>query len=134
MGYSLPAAMGVKVAKPEARVIAVTGDGGFQMSSAELSTMKENGINVAVCVFNNRSLGLIRQMQESVYGRTHGVDYSEPPDYLKLAEAHGVRGVLADSPLEVQEALKSVDEPTVIEIPIPREEGVDMSHPRIVEG
>jgi acetolactate synthase-1/2/3 large subunit len=133
MGYSLPAAMGAKLALPEKRVIAIMGDGGFQMSSPELSTLRENGINIAVCVFNNRALGLIRQMQEMVYGRVHGVDYLNPPDYVKLAEAHGVSGILADSPAEVAEALRVHDEPLVVEIPIPQDEGVDMSRSRIAE-
>lgn len=133
MGFSLPAAIGAKVAVPEAKVVAVMGDGGFQMSSPELSTLKENGMNIAVCVFNNRGLGLIRQMQGVVYGRTHCVDYSEPPDYVRLAEAHGIRGVLATSPADAAEAIRSNDEPLVVEIPIPLEEGVEMSRPRATE-
>jgi len=133
MGYSLPAAIGAKVASPKSKVIVVTGDGGFQMTAPELSTMKENGINIAVCVFNNRSLGMIRQLQERAYGRSHGVDYSRPPDYVKLAEAHGVKGVRADSPSDVIDALRVVDEPVVVEMPIPREEGVEMLRPRILD-
>ncbi|MBM5804842.1 MAG: thiamine pyrophosphate-binding protein [Candidatus Verstraetearchaeota archaeon] len=133
MGYSLPAAIGAKAASPRSKVIVVTGDGGFQMTAPELSTMKENGINVAVCVFNNRSLGLIRQLQERTYGRSHGVDYSAPPDYVKLAEAYGVMGIKADSPSDVVDALRVVDEPIVVEIPIPRKEGVEMSRPRTLD-
>jgi acetolactate synthase-1/2/3 large subunit len=133
MGYSLPAAIGAKVSSPRSKVIVVTGDGGFQMTAPELSTMKENGINIAVCVFNNRSLCMIRQLQERAYGRSYGVDYSRPPDYVKLAEAHGVKGVRADSPSDVINALRVVDEPMVVEMPIPRGEGVDMSRPRILD-
>lgn len=133
MGYSLPAAIGAKVASPKSKVIVVMGDGGFQMTAPELSTMKENGINIAVCVFNNRSLGLIRQLQERTYGRSHGVDYSRPPDYVKLAEAHGVKGVRADSSSDVIDALRVVDEPVVVEMPIPKEEGVEMSRPRTLD-
>jgi len=133
MGYSLPAGIGAKVSSPKSKVIVVTGDGGFQMTAPELSTMKENDINIAVCVFNNRTLGMIRQLQERVYGRSHGVDYSSPPDYVKLAEAHGVKAIRADSPSDVIDALKVVDESVVVEMPIPREEGVEMSRPRILD-
>jgi acetolactate synthase-1/2/3 large subunit len=131
MGFSLPAAIGAKVALPERMVIAVTGDGGFQMAASELSTVRENGLNVAVCVFNNRSLGLIRQLQERVYSATHGVNYSDPPSYTKLAEAHGIRGMVVDTPSDLQDALRSADEPLVIEIPLPREEDVDMPRLRL---
>lgn len=133
MGFSLPAAIGAKLARPDVRVIAVMGDGGFQMTSGELSTMRESGAAVAVCVFNNRSLGLIRQLQESVYGRAYAVDYSSPPDYLKIAEACHVRALRAGSPSDVSEALRRFDEPMVIEIPLPEGEGVDMSRNRLTD-
>jgi acetolactate synthase-1/2/3 large subunit len=70
--------MGAKLARPKDDVVVVTGDGGFQMTAAELSTIKENNTPIAICVFNNQSLGLIRQLQEKVYGRVHGVDYASP--------------------------------------------------------
>ncbi len=134
MGFSLPAGMGAKLARPGEKVIAVMGDGGFQMTAAELSTLRENNIALAVCVFNNRSLGMIRQLQERVYGRAHGVDYTAPPDYVKLAESHGVRGTRAASPSDISEALRHFDEPLVIEIPIPPSEGVEMASNRITDG
>jgi len=133
MGFALPAAIGAKLARPESRVIAAVGDGGFQMTAPELSTMKENGICVAVCVFNNRCLGLIRRLQEKAYGRTFGVDYPSPPDYAKLAEAYGVRGIRAESPGDVADALRAVDEPLVIEMPVPGEEGADVPKPAIFD-
>lgn len=133
MGFAIPAAMGAKVALPDKRVIAVVGDGGFQMAAPELSTMKENGIALAVCVFNNGTLGLIRQLQESVYGRTIGVDYDSPPDYVRLAEAYGVDATRARSPQDVVDAIKSADGPLVIEIPVPKGEGIPMSRSRLAE-
>ncbi|MEN3016566.1 MAG: thiamine pyrophosphate-binding protein [Candidatus Methanosuratincola petrocarbonis] len=133
MGFSIPAAMGAKVALPDRRVIAVVGDGGFQMAAPELSTMKENGIAVAICVFNNATLGLIRQLQESVYGRTIGVDYTSPPDYVKLAEAHGVDATRASSPQDVVDAIENADGPLVIDIPVPRGEGIPLSKSRLSE-
>lgn len=127
MGFALPAAIGAKVAVPERRVIAVVGDGGFQIASPELSTMRENGLAVVVCVFNNGGLGLIRQLQEHTYGRTIGVDYPSPPDYVRLAEAHGVPGVRVGSPEELAREVERADGPLVIEIPVPREEGIPLS-------
>jgi acetolactate synthase-1/2/3 large subunit len=134
MGFSLPAGIGAKLACPEEDVIVVTGDGGFQMTAAELSTIRENNIPMAICVFNNRSLGLIRQLQETVYGRVHGVDYTSPPDFVKLAESYHVKALRVEAPSDVSEALKKLDEPLVIEIPIAREEGVEMSRPRVLDG
>lgn len=133
MGYSLPAAIGAKLASPGRRVIVVIGDGGFQMTAPELSTIRENDLDIAICVFNNRTLGLIKQQQEVVYGRIFGVDYSNPPDYAKLAQSYGIKGLKVDSPSALKEALQIVDEPTVFDIPIPREEGVEMSRPRVLD-
>ncbi|MEM4658636.1 MAG: thiamine pyrophosphate-binding protein [Candidatus Methanosuratincola sp.] len=133
MGFAIPAAMGAKVALPNKRVIAIVGDGGFQMAAPELSTMKENGITVAVCVFNNGTLGLIRQLQESVYGRTIGVDYASPPDYVRLAEAYGVDAIRAQSPQDVVDSIKRADGAVVIEIPVPKGEGIPLSRSRLVE-
>ncbi|MBC7113242.1 MAG: thiamine pyrophosphate-binding protein [Candidatus Methanomethyliales bacterium] len=133
MGYSLPAAMGVKLANPDRKVVAVMGDGGFQMSSSELSTIEENNLAIGICVFNNQSLGLIRQLQEVAYQKPYGVDYSAPPDYLKLADAYGIEGVLVSDPADLEEVLQTIREPVLIEIPIPRSAGVDLSKPRILE-
>ena len=133
MGFSLPAALGAKVALPDRKVIAIMGDGGFQMTCPELSTLKENGLAVAVCVFNNGTLGLIRQLQERAYGKPFGVDYSSPPDYIALAKAFGVKGVLAESPPDAADALSNFDEPLVVEIRIPRDEPIPMGRPRVID-
>lgn len=133
MGYSLPASIGVKLANPNRKVIAVMGDGGFQMSSPELSTIKENNLAMAICMYNNKSLGLIRQLQEVVYHKVYGVDYTSPPDYLKLAEAHGIEAISVSNPDEITKTLENIREPVFIEIPVPIEEGVELSRPRILE-
>jgi acetolactate synthase-1/2/3 large subunit len=133
MGFSLPAGIGAKLARPDEKVIAVMGDGGFQMTAGELSTVREAGVAMAVCVFNNGSLGLIKQLQESVYGRTYAVDYLSPPDYVKIAESCHLRAIRAGSPSEVSEALRHIDEPVVIEIPVPSSEGVEMTSNRIAD-
>lgn len=133
MGFSIPAAIGAKLANPNGRVISIVGDGGFQISSSELATIKENDITMVICLFNNRSLGLIRQIQEIVYGRTFGVDYSDSPDYLKLAEAYGINAIRVSNPKELIEVINKVKEPTLIEIPISKEEKVKITKPRILE-
>jgi acetolactate synthase-1/2/3 large subunit len=133
MGYAIPAAIGAKLAQPDRKVISVMGDGGFQMSSQELSTAKENGLAIAFCVFNNGTLGLIREMQERAYGRTFGVDYSSPMDCVKLARAHGIRAIRAEKPGEALDALRSFDEPIVIELPIPVGTHVPLGRPRILD-
>lgn len=133
MGYALPASIGAKIACPDRKVIAVTGDGGFQMSSSELSTIKENNLAIALCIFNNQSLGLIRQLQEKVYHKTYGVDYVAPPDYQKLADAYGIESISASSPDDVKKVLEKVREPILIEIPISKSEGVELTRPRILE-
>ena len=133
MGFSIPAAIGAKLANPNEKVISIVGDGGFQMSSSELATIKENNIPIIICLFNNRSLGLIRQIQEIVYGRTFGVDYSNIPDYLKLAEAYGINAIRIDNPKEIIEVINKANEPTLIEIPISKEEKVKITRPRILE-
>jgi acetolactate synthase-1/2/3 large subunit len=121
------------MADPHRKVIAVMGDGGFQMSSSELSTIKENNLAIGICVFNNKSLGLIRQLQEVAYQKSYGVDYSAPPDYLKLADAYGIEGLLVSDPADLEKALQTIREPVLIEVPIPRSAGVDLSKPRILE-
>lgn len=133
MGYAIPAAIGAKLAQPDRKVISVMGDGGFQMSSPELSTAKENGLAIAFCVFNNGTLGLIREMQERAYGRTFGVDYSSPMDCAKLARAHSIRAIRAEKSGEVLDALRSFDEPIVIEMPIPVGTHVPLGRPRILD-
>jgi acetolactate synthase-1/2/3 large subunit len=133
MGFSIPAAIGAKLANPNKRVISVVGDGGFQISSSELATIKENNIPIVICLFNNRSLGLIRQIQEIVYGRTFGVDYSDTPDYLKLAEAYGINTTRVSNPKELIEVINKAKEPILIEIPISKEEKIRITKPRILE-
>lgn len=133
MGFSIPAAIGAKIALPNKKVISVVGDGGFQMSSPELSTIRENNLAIAICLFNNKSLGLIRQIQSIVYKKVFGVDYSNPPDYLKLAEAYGIDAISVKNPEEVNNILSNIKEPILIEIPISKEEGVELTKPRILE-
>lgn len=92
MGYSLPAAIAAKIEQPEKQVICCTGDGGFQLNIQELQTMKANGLDIMVVVFNNAGFGIIKQFQDSYLGSRYeatGKGYSSP-DFGKVADAYGL--------------------------------------------
>jgi len=102
IGYGLPAAIGAAVARPDTLVIALLGDGSFQMHMQELSTVVEEKLPLKVAIVNNRGHGLVRQWQDLFYGRRFiGADFSALPDYVKVAEAFGIRGLRAATPTEV---------------------------------
>jgi acetolactate synthase-1/2/3 large subunit len=111
MGYSIPASVGCKLACPDRRVIAVMGDGSFQMSMSELGTIAQNNLNIILLLFNNSNLGMVREYQINMYKNTYGVSLSENPDFVKLVEAYGLSGKKVNSNEElkeaIQEALKS---------------------------
>ncbi len=97
MGFAVPAAIGAKVGRPDQRVVAIDGDGCFQMTMQELGTAVQHDIPVVFCVLNNGSLGMVRQWQELFYdARYSEVDLpSDTPDLVKLADAYGIRGLRA---------------------------------------
>lgn len=123
MGYSLPAAIGAKCADKDAEVIAVCGDGSFQMQLPELATAIQHGINVKVIVMRNRYLGMVREVQERTYGnRLVGVSLDGSPDFCKVAEAYGIDNMLADSEESAIEGIKrliSSDKPFLLEVAVP---------------
>lgn len=90
MGYSLPAAVGAKIACPNKEIIACMGDGGFQMSMFELGTISENNINIIILLFNNSGLGMVREMQDMRYEGEYGVNFRTNPDFIKLAAAYDI--------------------------------------------
>lgn len=92
MGYSLPAAIGAKMACRDKRVIAVVGDGGFQMSLSELGTIAEYGLKLIILLFNNSGLGMVREIQNNRYSENYGVAINSNPDFIKLVEAYGLKG------------------------------------------
>ena len=98
MGFGLPAAMGVKLAFPDSHVICITGDGSIQMNIQELSTCLQYNLPVVIVTLNNRSLGMVRQWQDMIYGGRHSSSYMESiPDFVKLAEAYGHVGIQIDT-------------------------------------
>ena len=92
MGFALPAAIGAKLARPDEEVWVVVGDGGFQMTAAELSTIAQEGLKLHVAVINNGYLGMVRQWQQFFYGGRYSATPLRGPDFVKLAEAHGLVG------------------------------------------
>jgi acetolactate synthase I/II/III large subunit len=92
MGFALPAAIGAKVARPEAEVWAVVGDGGFQMTLAELATISQERLDINIAVINNGYLGMVRQWQEFFYERRYAATPLHNPDFVKVAEAYGLAG------------------------------------------
>ncbi|MBF0815591.1 acetolactate synthase large subunit [Microbacterium paludicola] len=126
MGYSVPAAMGAKVAQPERVVWAIDGDGCFQMTNQELATCAINNIPIKVAIINNSSLGMVRQWQTLFYdGRYSNTDLNtghesiRVPDFVKLAEAYGCLAIRVEKAEDVdaaiQKALETNDRPVVID-------------------
>ena len=127
MGYALPAAMGVKTAEPGRAVWAVVGDGGFQMSAAELSTLVASRLNVKVLVVNNQCLGMVRQWQELFYDNVYSHSLLPQPDFEALARAHGVWATTVRRRDQLEGALREAalhPGPTVVDVRVPVEETV----------
>ncbi len=127
MGFGLPAAIGAKIACPEAEVWAVVGDGGFQMTAAELSTAAQEGVKVNVAIINNGYLGMVRQWQELFYERRYAATPMRSPDFVKLAEAHGLTGLRVTSREEVNTALqqaRQIEGTVVIDFRVEQEDNV----------
>ena len=128
MGFGLPAAVGAQLALPNQLVIAVVGDGGFQMTNQELATAVRYELPVKILIMNNGYLGMVRQWQEMFYDRTYSeVDISVAPDFVKLAEAYGAAGFRAKRPSELHDVLKAALEHkgvAVIDVVVTKEENV----------
>lgn len=129
MGYALPAAIAAKLARPEKQVVAICGDGAFQMLCSELAVSVENNAPIVACVLNDSQLGIINYAQRQRYGaRIIGTVFTSNPDFTRLAEAYGVNGVRIERPDEfrpaVEKALRS-DVATVLDIVVdPNEDPV----------
>jgi len=128
MGFGVPAAVGAQLAFRNHLVVAVVGDGGFQMTNQELSTAVQYDLPVKIVIMNNGYLGMVRQWQEMFYDRAYSeVDISVAPDFVKLAEAYGAFGVRATKPGHLSEVLESGlshNGVAVIEVVVAREENV----------
>jgi acetolactate synthase I/II/III large subunit len=107
MGFGLPAAIGAKFACPEKEVWVISGDGGFQMTAAELATIVQEGIKINIAIINNGYLGMVRQWQEFFYEKNYEATPMVSPDFVKLADAHGIKGLTVRTRAEVEEAVKT---------------------------
>jgi acetolactate synthase-1/2/3 large subunit len=105
MGFALPAAIGAKFACPEKDVWVVAGDGGFQMTMPELATIAQEGIKINVAIINNAFLGMVRQWQEFFYDKRYASTPLSGPDFVKLADAFGLKGVRVTKRAEVTPAV-----------------------------
>ncbi|MDM7888897.1 acetolactate synthase large subunit [Curtobacterium sp. RHCJP20] len=142
MGYSVPAAMGAKVAEPDRVVWAIDGDGCFQMTNQELATCVINDIPIKVAVINNSSLGMVRQWQTLFYDGRHsftdletGHQSRRVPDFVKLADAYGALGIRVERADQVDDAIKLAletnDRPVVIDFVVSRD---SMVWPMVPQG
>jgi acetolactate synthase-1/2/3 large subunit len=127
MGFGLPAAIGAKMARPDAEVWAIVGDGGFQMTQAELSTAAQEGVKVNVAVINNGYLGMVRQWQEFFYDRRYAATPLRSPDFVKIAEAHGLLGLRVEKRSEVDDIVqraRQADGTVLIDFRVEQEDSV----------
>jgi acetolactate synthase-1/2/3 large subunit len=152
MGYGLPGAIGAKIGNPDTPVISISGDGGMQMNSQEIATAVLEELPIISCIFNNNNLGMVRQWQKLFYGKRYSMtclrsgaacrgkcgevacpEYT--PDFIKLAEAYGAKGIRVTKKEEIEpafkEAMKSEKTPVIIEFEIDPE---DLVYPMVQPG
>jgi acetolactate synthase-1/2/3 large subunit len=137
MGFAVPAALGAKTGRPDRRVVAIDGDGCFQMTAQELATSTTEKIPFVTAIINNAYLGMVRQWQELFYNERYSQVYlsHDTPDYVKLAEAYGAVGLRAEHPAEVdaviEKALSVEDRSVVIDF---RCDPKEMCFPMVAAG
>ncbi len=128
MGYEVPAAMGAQVARPDRVVWSICGDGGFQMTMSELATIAENNLPVKFAIFNNGYLGMVRQWQEFFYRKDYfATHYTNNPDFVKLADAFGIRGIRVTERSQSLDAIREAmahPGPVVVDFVVEEEENV----------
>lgn len=127
MGFGLPAAMGAKVAVPDEEVICISGDSSFQMNLQELATLAQHRINVKTMIINNGWQGMVRQWQEAFYDERYSSSNMEVgmPDFVKLADAFGIKGILVQSPHELSGAIAEMlahNGPVLMDVRVNRHE------------
>ena len=135
MGFGLPSALGAQLANPEATVLSISGDGGFQMCSQELGVIAERNLPVKIIILNNGALGMVRQWQELFYEKRYSQSvFQSQPDFVKLADAYGIPGFSVSTEEEasarIEEAL-AIDGPVLIDFRVKPEENV---YPMVAAG
>ena len=128
MGFGLPAAIGAQVANPDKKVLAIVGDGGFQMTFQELMMVKEYNLPVKIFIINNSYLGMVRQWQELFHEKRYSsVDLSYNPDFIKIGEAYGIKSIQLKNKKDLKKYLKKIlesDEAVLVECIVEKEENV----------
>ncbi len=128
MGYGFPAAIGAKLAAPDKRVICITGDGSFQMNIQELATAVYNKIDILIALINNNYLGMVRQWQDIFYNKRYSYTAMEgSPDFVRVAEAYGAKGLRAENEQEASAAITQALQtsgPVLIDFKVDPEENV----------
>tara|TARA_A100001391_G_scaffold92577_3_gene61224 strand:- start:20125 stop:21894 length:1770 start_codon:yes stop_codon:yes gene_type:complete len=126
MGYGLPAAVGVQVAHPDALVIDIAGEASVQMTMQEISTAVQYRLPVKIFILNNERMGMVRQWQDLLHGSRYAHSYSESlPDFVKLAEAYGAKGVRCDTPADLDAAIAEMldyDGPVLFDVLVEKDE------------
>ncbi len=127
MGFALPAAIGAKFARPDAEVWVVAGDGGFQMTQAELATLQQEHLKLNIAIINNGFLGMVRQWQEFFYGRRYAATPILSPDFVKLADAYGIPAMRVTRREDVIPTIQAAREkpgPVLIDFRVVQEDSV----------
>ena len=134
MGFGLPAAIGAKIGRPDDEVWVIAGDGGFQMTAAELSTVAQEALPLRIAVINNGWLGMVRQWQELFHGKRYAATRMHGPDFCRLAEAHGIPARRVESRGEVAPAIaeaRRATGPALVEFRVEEE---DLVYPMVPAG
>ena len=135
MGYEVPSAIGAQVGNPDKLVWSICGDGGFQMTMMELATAKENNLPVKYAILNNNHLGMITQWQGLFYNEDYQAEtFTGNPDFVKLAESYGIKGLRVDNKDDLFEVIKVANShsgPVVVDFVIKK---VDNVYPMIPAG
>ncbi len=134
MGFALPAAIGAKVARPDAEVWVVVGDGGFQMTMGELATIVQENLKVNIAIINNGYLGMVRQWQEFFYERNYEATPLVNPNFAQLAQAYGIRSMAIKQRADVVPAVRAArahEGPVLIDFQVEQEDTV---YPMVAAG
>jgi acetolactate synthase-1/2/3 large subunit len=122
MGFGLPAAIGMQLARPQARIAVITGDGSLMMNVQELATVRRYDLPIKIVVFDNCALGLVRQWQECFFDRRFSeIDLSDNPDFAEVARAFGIPSIRVDESSQVESALQQLNStagPLFLHVPI----------------
>lgn len=127
MGYALPAAIGSKMANPKKQVVAIIGDGGFQMTLQELGTMMQNNIGVKIIILNNGYLGMVRQWQQMFFEKRYSFTDIQSPDFVALAASYNIKGQKVESQKDLNHGLDQLlnsENAYLLEVKVAREDNV----------